>query len=248
MRSFICSSTNSTRYAVVFSRMATRPCAGLRPSSSQQGAWLVTISANTEAGLQAASTVTVSHAGDFGRAGCVLCRPLAEPRVSASDRFPTWLIGTLQGDNRPPQRRIELTAMKFLSIQWSPGRTLGLSGCNRRFSADPAIWIARAKNRRRRFDAEEAEASALVHLPRSMISTGRRGAGVFFEDRTSFSPDGLTGMSERCAGLPGNHGIENLLALDRPENWIFNAPTRRRRWRATSLQHRPEVAVLYDAF
>jgi hypothetical protein len=71
---------------------------------------------------------------------------------------------------------------------------------------------------------------------------------VFLEERTSFSPDGLTGMEANLRFVgPRDHGIRNLLAPHGVAELDLPAPQRgRRKRRAAPLRHRPEGAVRYD--
>src|SRR5262249_24357016 len=107
--------------------------------------------------------------------------------VFAADRS-YMLIGTIQGDNRPAPA-IELSAMNFGPYPMSHG----LTRLESRFQADPAD-LDRAKARMgETIDAEAAEELGLVTFALDDIDWDDE-VRVFFEERTSFSPDGLTGM------------------------------------------------------
>ena len=138
--------------------------------------------------------------------------------VFAADRS-YMLIGSRQGDNRPPPT-IELTAMNFGAYPMSHG----LTRLQSRFQAQPSD-LERAQARiGEALDAEEAEALGLVTFALDDIDWGDE-IRVFFEERTSFSPDGLTGM-EANLRFVGPETMESKIfsRLTAWQNWIFQRP------------------------
>ena len=138
--------------------------------------------------------------------------------VFAADRS-YMLIGSRQGDNRAPPT-LELTAMNFGPYPMSHG----LTRLQSRFQADPAdLDRARAKIGEA-IDAEEAEALGLVTFALDDIDWGDE-IRVFLEERTSFSPDGLTGM-EANLRFVGPETMESKIfsRLTAWQNWIFQRP------------------------
>ena len=138
--------------------------------------------------------------------------------VFAADRS-YMLIGSRQGDNRAPPA-IELSAMNFGPYPMSHG----LTRLQSRFQADPAD-LARAQAAiGKALDAEEAEALGLVTFALDDIDWDDE-IRVFFEERTSFSPDGLTGM-EANLRFVGPETMESKIfaRLTAWQNWIFQRP------------------------
>jgi benzoyl-CoA-dihydrodiol lyase len=138
--------------------------------------------------------------------------------VFAADRS-YMLIGSRQGDNRAPPT-LELTAMNFGPYPMSHG----LTRLQSRFQADPAdLDRARAKIGEA-IDAEEAEALGLVTFALDDIDWDDE-IRVFLEERTSFSPDGLTGM-EANLRFVGPETMESKIfsRLTAWQNWIFQRP------------------------
>ncbi|GEC53825.1 benzoyl-CoA-dihydrodiol lyase [Bradyrhizobium japonicum] len=138
--------------------------------------------------------------------------------VFAADRS-YMLIGQKQGDNRPPPA-IELTAMNFGPYPMSHG----LTRLQSRFQADPSD-IERAQGAiGKALDAEEAEELGLVTFALDDIDWDDE-VRVFFEERTSFSPDGLTGM-EANLRFVGPETMESKIfsRLTAWQNWIFQRP------------------------
>jgi benzoyl-CoA-dihydrodiol lyase len=138
--------------------------------------------------------------------------------VFAADRS-YMLIGSRQGDNRPPPA-IELTAMNFGPYPMSHG----LTRLQSRFQAEPSD-LERARGRiGEALDAEEAEALGLVTFALDDIDWDDE-IRVFFEERTSFSPDGLTGM-EANLRFVGPETMESKIfsRLTAWQNWIFQRP------------------------
>jgi benzoyl-CoA-dihydrodiol lyase len=138
--------------------------------------------------------------------------------VFAADRS-YMLIGSRQGDNRAPPA-IELSAMNFGPYPMSHG----LTRLQSRFQADPSD-VARAQQKiGEALDAEEAEALGLVTFALDDIDWDDE-IRVFFEERTSFSPDSLTGM-EANLRFAGPETMESKIfsRLTAWQNWIFQRP------------------------
>jgi benzoyl-CoA-dihydrodiol lyase len=138
--------------------------------------------------------------------------------VFAADRS-YMLIGTRQGDNRPPPS-IELSAMNFGPYPMSHG----LTRLESRFQADPSD-VARAEaTLGTALDAEQAEELGLVTFALDDIDWDDE-VRVFLEERASFSPDSLTGM-EASLRFVGPETMESKIfaRLTAWQNWIFQRP------------------------
>ncbi|HVX75253.1 MAG TPA: 2,3-epoxybenzoyl-CoA dihydrolase [Bradyrhizobium sp.] len=138
--------------------------------------------------------------------------------VFAADRS-YMLIGSRQGDNRAPPS-VGLTAMNFGAYPMSHG----LTRLQSRFQADPSD-LARAQAKiGAAIDAEEAEELGLVTFALDDIDWDDE-VRVFFEERSSFSPDGLTGM-EANLRFAGPETMESKIfsRLTAWQNWIFQRP------------------------
>jgi benzoyl-CoA-dihydrodiol lyase len=138
--------------------------------------------------------------------------------VFAADRS-YMLIGQKQGDNRPPPS-LQLTAMNFGPYPMSHG----LTRLQSRFQADPTD-VDRAKARiGSTIEAEGAEELGLVTFALDDIDWDDE-IRVFFEERTSFSPDSLTGL-EANLRFVGPETMESKIfaRLTAWQNWIFQRP------------------------
>src|SRR6201998_4188991 len=138
--------------------------------------------------------------------------------VFAADRS-YMLIGQKQGDNRAPPT-IELSAMNFGPYPMSHG----LTRLQSRFQADPADLERAQATIGEALDAEQAEQLGLVTFALDDIDWDDE-IRVFFEERTSFSPDGLTGM-EANLRFVGPETMESKIfaRLTAWQNWIFQRP------------------------
>jgi benzoyl-CoA-dihydrodiol lyase len=103
----------------------------------------------------------------------------------------------------------------------------GLTRCSRAFSPSPRK-LDEVLGARRRFDTEEAEEAGLVTFAPDDLDWEDE-IRVAIEERTSLSPDALTGMeaSLRFAG-PETMDTKIYGRLTAWQNWIFPAPQRRR--------------------
>jgi benzoyl-CoA-dihydrodiol lyase len=138
--------------------------------------------------------------------------------VFAADRS-YMLIGQKQGDNRAPPT-LELTAMNFGPYPMSHG----LTRLQSRYQADPSDLDRVCARIGEAIDAEEAEALGLVTFALDDIDWDDE-IRVFLEERTSFSPDGLTGM-EANLRFVGPETMESKIfsRLTAWQNWIFQRP------------------------
>lgn len=138
--------------------------------------------------------------------------------VFAADRS-YMLIGQKQGDNRAPPT-IELSAMNFGPYPMSHG----LTRLQSRFQADPADLERAQAAIGKAIDAEEAEDLGLVTFALDDIDWDDE-IRVFFEERTSFSPDGLTGMEANLRFVgPETMELKIFSRLSAWQNWIFQRP------------------------
>ncbi len=138
--------------------------------------------------------------------------------VFAADRS-YMLIGEKQGDNRAPAEII-LSAANFGPHPMSHG----LTRLESRFQADPSdVETAKAKIGEA-LDAETAEELGLVTFALDDIDWDDE-VRVFLEERTSFSPDSLTGM-EANLRFVGPETMESKIfsRLTAWQNWIFQRP------------------------
>ncbi|THD66993.1 MAG: benzoyl-CoA-dihydrodiol lyase [Bradyrhizobium sp.] len=138
--------------------------------------------------------------------------------VFAADRS-YMLIGSRQGDNRAPPA-IALSAMNFGPYPMSHG----LTRLQSRFQADPSDVEAAQSKIGEALDGEQAERLGLVTFALDDIDWDDE-VRVFVEERTSFSPDSLTGM-EANLRFVGPETMESKIfsRLTAWQNWIFQRP------------------------
>jgi benzoyl-CoA-dihydrodiol lyase len=136
----------------------------------------------------------------------------------ASDRA-YMLIGSRQGDNRAPPS-IALSVMNFGPYPMSHG----LTRLQSRFQADPSELDAAKARQGEALDAEAAEELGLVTFALDDIDWDDE-VRQFFEARTSFSPDSLTGL-EANLRFVGPETMESKIfaRLTAWQNWIFQRP------------------------
>jgi benzoyl-CoA-dihydrodiol lyase len=115
---------------------------------------------------------------------------------------------------------IELSAMNFGPYPMSHG----LTRLQSRFQADPADLDRAEATIGTTLDAEEAEELGLVTFALDDIDWDDE-VRVFLEERTSFSPDSLTGM-EANLRFVGPETMESKIfsRLTAWQNWIFQRP------------------------
>ncbi|HVV40643.1 MAG TPA: 2,3-epoxybenzoyl-CoA dihydrolase [Nitrobacter sp.] len=138
--------------------------------------------------------------------------------VFAADRS-YMLVGQRDGDNRAPPA-IVLNAMNFGPYPMSHG----LTRLQSRFQADPNDVDAAKARIGEALDAETAEELGLVTFALDDIDWDDE-VRVFMEERTSFSPDSLTGM-EANLRFVGPETMESKIfaRLTAWQNWIFQRP------------------------
>jgi benzoyl-CoA-dihydrodiol lyase len=138
--------------------------------------------------------------------------------VFAADRS-YMLLGQRRGDNRPAAE-IALSKANFGAYPMSNGITRLQS----RYLANPSdlgrAWAAIGKA----LDAKAAEELQLITFALDDIDWDEE-VRVFIEERTSFSPDSLTGMEAnlRFAG-PETMESKIFARLTAWQNWIFQRP------------------------
>src|SRR4051812_47151061 len=137
--------------------------------------------------------------------------------VFAADRS-YMLAGSRQGDNRAPPA-IVLSAANFGPYPMSHG----LTRLQSRFQANPSDVETAQARIGEALDAEEAEKLGLITFALDDIDWDE--VRVFFEERASFSPDGLTGM-EANLRFVGPETMESKIfsRLTAWQNWIFQRP------------------------
>ena len=138
--------------------------------------------------------------------------------VFAADRS-YMLVGEKTGDNRAPAE-IVLSAQNFGAYPMSHG----LTRLESRFQAEPSDVDAAKAKIGEALDAETAEELGLVTFALDDIDWDDE-VRVFFEERTSFSPDSLTGM-EANLRFVGPETMESKIfsRLTAWQNWIFQRP------------------------
>ncbi|MGX9391093.1 2,3-epoxybenzoyl-CoA dihydrolase [Nitrobacteraceae bacterium UC4446_H13] len=138
--------------------------------------------------------------------------------VFAADRS-YMLVGQRDGDNRAPPALV-LNVMNFGPYPMSHG----LTRLQSRFQADPNDVDAAQAKAGEALDAETAEELGLVTFALDDIDWNDE-VRVFMEERTSFSPDSLTGM-EANLRFVGPETMESKIfaRLTAWQNWIFQRP------------------------
>ena len=137
----------------------------------------------------------------------------------ASDRS-YMLIGNLEGDNRPP------AAIVLGDANFAGGLPMsnGLSRLATRFLGEPESLDAAREAVGKALDAEAAEQLGLVTFALDDIDWEDE-IRMFFEERASFSPDGLTGMEANLRfGGPETMETKIFARLTAWQNWIFQRP------------------------
>ena len=136
----------------------------------------------------------------------------------ASDRS-YMLLGRRDGDNKPPAT-IALTEANFGAYPMSNGLTRLAS----RFLADPSQLVPAKAELDKMLDAETAQRLGLITFALDDIDWDDE-VRVFLEERSSFSPDSLTGLEAnlRFAG-PETMESKIFARLSAWQNWIFQRP------------------------
>jgi benzoyl-CoA-dihydrodiol lyase len=121
-------------------------------------------------------------------------------------------------DNKPPAT-IALADVNFGAYPMSNG----LSRLASRFLADPADLDKAKAERGKALDAAAADALGLVTFALDDIDWDE--VRVFLEERTSFSPDALTGLEANLRfGGPETMESKIFARLTAWQNWIFQRP------------------------
>lgn len=138
--------------------------------------------------------------------------------VLAADRS-YMLIGTFEGDNRPAPT-LALTAANFGPNPMSHG----LTRLENRFLATPEHVGELEKRIGETLDAKAADAAGLITFACDDIDWADE-VRVYLEERTSYSPDALTGL-EANLRFAGPETIESKIfaRLTAWQNWIFQRP------------------------
>ena len=138
--------------------------------------------------------------------------------VFAADRS-YMLIGQRQGDNRPPPI-MTLNALNFGAYPMSHG----LTRLHSRFQADPQDVVRVQAKIGEALDGEDADSLGLVTFALDDIDWDDE-VRVFIEERTSFSPDSLTGMEANLRFVgPETMELKIFSRLTAWQNWIFQRP------------------------
>jgi benzoyl-CoA-dihydrodiol lyase len=138
--------------------------------------------------------------------------------VFAADRS-YMLIGPMEGDNRPPAG-LALSASNFGPYPMSHG----ITRLETRFLGEPERVEGLKLHQGEKLDAETADRLGLVTFALDDIDWAEE-IRVFLEERTSFSPDALTGLEAnlRFAG-PETMESKIFARLTAWQNWIFQRP------------------------
>jgi benzoyl-CoA-dihydrodiol lyase len=138
--------------------------------------------------------------------------------IFASDRS-YMLIGRMDGDNRPAAT-IMLGDANFAGLTMSNG----LTRLATRFLGEPESLEQAKQAIGRELDAKAAEELGLVTFALDDIDWEDE-IRMFFEERASFSPDGLTGMEANLRfGGPETMESKIFARLTAWQNWIFQRP------------------------
>ncbi len=138
--------------------------------------------------------------------------------VFAADRS-YMLIGQFSGDNRPPAT-LTLHGVNFGPYPMSNG----ITRLESRFLGEPRSLEEAKKAAGEPLDAERADEIGLVTFALDDIDWEDE-IRVFLEERTSFSPDALTGMEANLRfGGPETMESKIFARLTAWQNWIFQRP------------------------
>jgi benzoyl-CoA-dihydrodiol lyase len=136
----------------------------------------------------------------------------------ATDRS-YMLIGTREGDNKPAAS-LMLANVNFGAYPMSNG----LSRLASRFLGNPGDVDRARAEANRSLDAEQAASLGLVTFALDDIDWDDE-VRLFLEERTSFSPDGLTGLEANLRfGGPETMESKIFARLTAWQNWIFQRP------------------------
>jgi benzoyl-CoA-dihydrodiol lyase len=149
--------------------------------------------------------------------GSCFAGTLAEIALACDRAY--MLIGQREGDNKPPAT-IALSALNFGAYPMSND----LSRLQSRFLGEPQRVQTAQDRSGAKLDAEEADELGLVTFALDDIDWDDE-IRVFMEERTSFSPDALTGMEANLRfGGPETMETKIFARLSAWQNWIFQRP------------------------
>jgi len=138
--------------------------------------------------------------------------------VFACDRS-FMFAGTIRGDNRP-EATISLSALNFGSYPMSNG----ITRLDTRFLGEPESVEKAKRTIGTSLDASDADTLGLVTEACDEIDWDDA-VRIFLEERSSFSPDGLTGLEANLRfGGPETMETKIFGRLTAWQNWIFNRP------------------------
>jgi len=139
--------------------------------------------------------------------------------VFAADRS-YMLIGSREGDNRPPAEMI----LGDVNLSGALAMSNGLSRLRTRFLGEPDAHDKARRAIGEVLDARAAEALGVVTFALDEIDWDDE-IRLFLEERSSFSPDSLTGLEAnlRFAG-PETMESKIFARLTAWQNWIFQRP------------------------
>ena len=142
---------------------------------------------------------------------------LAELMFAADRAY--MLIGTFEGDNRPAPT-VTLTGANFGPYTMANS----LTRLATRYLGEPQSEGAAAARKGEALGAEKADMLGLVTYALDDIDWADE-VRLFLEERTSFSPDCLTGL-EANIRFPGPETMESKIfaRLTAWQNWIFQRP------------------------
>ncbi len=139
--------------------------------------------------------------------------------VFAADRS-YMLIGTPDGDNRPPA----VLMLGDINLSGTLAMSNGLDRLRTRFLGEPQSHDKARQAIGQTLNAETAEALGLVTFALDDIDWGDE-IRLFLEERSSFSPDSLTGLEANLRfGGPETMETKIFARLTAWQNWIFQRP------------------------
>ena len=149
--------------------------------------------------------------------GSCFAGTLAEVALACDRAY--MLIGQREGDNKPPAT-IALSALNFGAYPMSND----LTRLQSRFLGEPQRVDAAQDRSGEKLEAEDADELGLVTFALDDIDWDDE-IRVFMEERTSFSPDALTGMEANLRfGGPETMESKIFARLTAWQNWIFQRP------------------------
>jgi benzoyl-CoA-dihydrodiol lyase len=149
--------------------------------------------------------------------GSCFAGTLAEIALACDRSY--MLIGQREGDNKPPAT-IALSALNFGAYPMSND----LTRLQSRFLGEPQRVQGAQERTGERLEAEDADELGLVTFALDDIDWDDE-IRVFMEERTSFSPDALTGMEANLRfGGPETMESKIFARLTAWQNWIFQRP------------------------